>query len=264
MERSIELNLIRLLKALAKQLLPLEQFDGDGLDLQFMLYFLIKRKDEIFHLNDKTKKKLIDKLYDIIEIRNQYAHIEDNGDITTEKELHDLLTIKFFVEFLGKLFPLLDYSTFLEDLKLNVNLKINNLSEIYNFPEISNEQNNEQSSTESFPPLNISKAQPEMLSPSSNDLYAELFMIDPNKSYITESEARERLINLRGPIVHKYPTTPREEGILRRSLIDLYIKKKITTEAAFHRLGNLHIDPRQIEFLPQILDIISKINYKTI
>ena len=83
-------------------------------------------------------------------------------------------------------------------------------------------------------------------------------------SKISTIEARDLLIGLREDIRRIYPDIPREHGILRKSMLDMFISKKINNTEKLNLIPDdifSKTNNQQDEQLEKIFKIINKIEY---
>ena len=79
---------------------------------------------------------------------------------------------------------------------------------------------------------------------------------------LSESEVRRLLYAVRDEIHANWPDVPWERGILRKTMLDKFIKHRITTMGDFRRvfsgrdLGRTHLG--QMQFLDRIFAIIKQ------
>jgi len=83
------------------------------------------------------------------------------------------------------------------------------------------------------------------------------------EEYLSPEQVRDELIALRWRIWEELGAGPSREGLLRKQLLDQFVRDRITNEAEFRRLVPSHvrgqIDPAQLAYLPEVFEIVEKL-----
>ena len=255
--------------------------DINSLDLSALINVFSYNYSEFLTQNVFKGHELRSLALTIRSIRNSIAHQSMSTSFTSDMILYFLITYKIF---LNKIHDInnVDKLLIIEDINKELLIQMERYQEAHGQPISTQNESKTNDTKEENKTLSylekiindldqIKSNKQEIITTNENMEETEQNINEAEKSdnYANENkidsiEARDLLIGLREDIRRIYPDIPRENGILRIDMLQLFITKKINKIEKFNLLPNELLEKtnkKQLDQLEKIFSIINRINY---